>query len=651
MPEVARRRTGNRWARAGALALAALLIAAQPPNQFIEPDARLELGTALALPRTLDYDIAPDGRRVVLSVAMRNRAVLFLTAPGATPGILTGGRRWDTSPRFLPDGTTVVFVAGRRPRGDDPAVGALHRMPLGGTPERLTPEGLEAREPAVAPDGERVAFLGRDRETRPEAGFDVWITGGGETRRLTGAPGDEGAPVWSPDGSRIATAMETDEHRMLAVVPAAGGDPVFLAEDPSGPAAWTPDGNSLVWAGPWDGFDALLQRDAQAVGPIRPLVTEDRDLGQPAFRPTGAEPELAWIEADRGDYRIHRSPVEPHPDGGWRITGRARPLHRGGGVHDRLRWTNDGEALAALFESSAFPRDVWVFPRAGGRERMSDTIFPDLDVRAFARPERIEGAEADGFLHRPVGMDAEAPLVVYLTGTDGVASRNGFSPLIQLLAVEGYAVLAPTLPGGDGRGQRFRDRNDRDWGGADRDALAAMTRLVLEQPGIADRACVFGVHYGGFLALAALSRHPDLFACGIEAMGFADLPELYRNLDPGRRQLLERELGPLRGNLELYRRLSLRGGGETVTAPLLSFHGEEVPEAPLEAKRGFLEELRRRPQYPLLDMFFRHDRGRALFRFETDRIAYHAFLDRVLEFLSLHLPKSPGAQNPADAVR
>ncbi len=623
---------------ATALSLAALLLGAQS-GQRIEPDARLELGTALALPRTLDYDIAPDGRRAALSVALRDRALLFLTAPGAAPGRLTEGRRWDTAPRFLPDGATLIFVAGRRPRGDDLEAGTLQRMPLGGTPTRLTPEGLEVRDPAVSPDGERIAFLGREAG----AGFDVWIVEGEEAWRLTGAPGDEGAPVWSPDGTRIAAAMDSEAGgRVLAAFPAAGGAPVLLAEDPRGPAAWTPDGEGLVWAGVWEGFDALLYRDAQAAGPVRPLVARERDLGQPAFRPGSAEPELAWIEADRGDWRLWRSPVEPAPDGGWRLAGRARPMQRGGGVHDRIRWAGDGEAVAALFESAAFPRDVWLFPRTGGRERMSDTIFPELDVRAFSRPERI-GEGGDGFLYRPTGdapgdSTGGAPLVVLLTGTDGVESRNGFSPLIQLLTAEGYAVLAPTLPGGGGRGQRFRDRNDRDWGGADLEALADVTRLARGQPGVADRACVLGVRYGGFLALAALSRRPELFVCGIEAMGFADLPELYRSLDPKRRKLLARELGPLRGNLDLYRRLSLRGAGESVVAPLLSFHGEDVPEAPLAAKQDFLDELRRRPQYPLLAMVFRHDFGRALFRFETDRSAYRAFLDRSLEFLSLHLP-------------
>ena len=139
------------------------------------------------------------------------------------------------------------------------------------------------------------------------------------------------------------------------------------------------------------------------------------------------------------------------------------------------------------------------------------------------------------------------------------------------------------------------------------------------------------------LALAALARHPDLFACGVEAMGFADPRTLNRTLDPERRAFVEGELGPVRGNLENYRRLSLNGEGAAVRAPLLSFHGEEVPEAPFAAKSDFLAELRSRADYPLVELTFRGDAGRSILRWETDRGANYAFFQKVLEFLSVHL--------------
>ncbi|MYA46345.1 MAG: hypothetical protein F4X43_08320, partial [Acidobacteria bacterium] len=64
------------------------------------------------------------------------------------------------------------------------------------------------------PAGERVAFLGRripgdEPDPEPGAGWDIWLVpaAGGVAERLTQHPGDEGPPVWSPDGTRVAYTL------------------------------------------------------------------------------------------------------------------------------------------------------------------------------------------------------------------------------------------------------------------------------------------------------------------------------------------------------------------------------------------------------------------------------------------------------------
>ncbi len=694
--------------------------ARQAPRELVEPDERLALETALGLPRTGGYDLSPDGRRAVVSVALGYRSGLFLVAGGAAPGELTRGRRWDSAPRFAGDAQTVIFVSGRRPRGPEPESGRLFRLRLGGEPEPLTGADLAARAPAVSPDGERVAFLGRSvgdsvsGENGEDPGYDLWTipAAGGEPRRVTSHPGDEGAPVWSPDGRFLAYAFDAGRagfagdprrgpapaHSGVAVVAADaafvpdGGDPaaaprVLLSDGtlpprgtPASAPTWTPDGAGLVWAAPFaptteaEPFDALYLLDAAGETEPRPLVTAaGADLSQPAFRPLSAsgsgdeaagdstpDPiagdlagdlawDLAWIADDGASRRLHRAALQRDGSGEIAVSGRVRVVTRGRGVASAPGWTADGSRLAALHESAVSPRDLWIFPISGGRERLSDTLFPELDVRAFSRPEVLAVVAGDGFatnalLYRPAGGDPEepeagAPLLVHLRGPAGQGFRAGFDPLVQLLAERGYAVLVPNVRGGRGRGGAFAAANDGDWGGGDLSDLVAATRTAQALPGVApDRAGVFGVGYGGFLALAALARHPDLFECGVEAMGTADFVRLRRALDPARRRELENELGPLRGNLATWRRLSLTGEGAAVRAPLLSFHGEEVPESPFAAKEDFLDELRQRADYPLVELYFRADSGRAVFRPETDRGAAYGFLAKVFEFLSLHLP-------------
>ena len=674
MPDYASRMSVSAIRPAGLAGIAASLLLApgsgaaiQParPAQLIEPDQQLALETALGLPQALGFGVSADGRRVVLAATTRNRSTLFLTAAGARPGVLTEGRRWDSAPRFVGDTMSVVFVSGRRPRGDEPETGRLFRLELGGEPEPLTAPDLEARNPAVDPAGERIAFRGRrapgdEPAPEPDTGWDIWLVSahGGNAERLTEHPGGEGAPVWSPDGTRIAYSFASGDGLAVLAVGEGAGPLVLTAGSDRrvrGVPDWTPDGDGLTWASGAacatecedGGFDAVYFASADGSGVPYPLFAPGRDLAEPRFRPVGSaegELEIAWTEADRGSRRIHRSRLERDENGRWTPAGRARIVTRGAGVARGLRWSRDGTRLFSLHEAPAFPRDVWSFPVTGGRERITDTLFADIDVRSFSRPERIEveredGVTVGGFLYRPVPPGgAPAPLLVHVRGRAGDSWWNGFDPIVQLLTAEGYAVLAPSVRGTGGRGAAFAALNDGDWGGADLDDLVALTHAARDLPDIsADRTCIFGTGYGGFLTLGALARHPDSFACGVEAMGFADPRTLNRTLDPERRAFIEGELGPVRGNLENYRRLSLNGEGAAVRAPLLTFHGEEVPEAPFAAKRDFLAELRSRADYPLVELTFRGDTGRSIFRWETDRGANYAFFQKVLEFLSVHL--------------
>ena len=73
----------------------------------------------------------------------------------------------------------------------------------------LQDEGL--RQPALSPDGSRVAFsyLG-----------DLWIAPaeGGVADRVTATPDDEQKPCWSPDGDALAYSSDANENRDIYVV-------------------------------------------------------------------------------------------------------------------------------------------------------------------------------------------------------------------------------------------------------------------------------------------------------------------------------------------------------------------------------------------------------------------------------------------------
>lgn len=85
-----------------------------------------------------------------------------------------------------------------------------------GTDERpVTRHEGDDLAPAWSPDGTRVALVGQGEGTAHV--FVVNADGTGQ-RRLTTAPGDVFAPTWSSDGSRVAFVSERDGSRQIYLV-------------------------------------------------------------------------------------------------------------------------------------------------------------------------------------------------------------------------------------------------------------------------------------------------------------------------------------------------------------------------------------------------------------------------------------------------
>jgi Tol biopolymer transport system component/imidazolonepropionase-like amidohydrolase len=169
--------------------------------------------------------------------------------------------------------------------------GSLWTLPVaGGAATRITEEYLDARQPAWAPDGKRVAFQGYaggvwhiyvmnadggnvhpvtsgpfdDREpswsrdgariafsSDRSGNYDVWDldVGAGTVRQLTKSPANEYAPAYSPVNSLIAFVTERDDRRGIATIDPASGAEVSVARSTGtvNAPAWTPDGAKVIY--------------------------------------------------------------------------------------------------------------------------------------------------------------------------------------------------------------------------------------------------------------------------------------------------------------------------------------------------------------------------------------------------------------------
>tara|TARA_B100001059_G_scaffold141069_1_gene141167 strand:- start:361 stop:1476 length:1116 start_codon:yes stop_codon:yes gene_type:complete len=112
------------------------------------------------------------------------------------------------------------------------------------------------------------------------------------------------------------------------------------------------------------------------------------------------------------------------------------------------------------------------------------------------------------------------PMVLMVHGGPWARDSWGYNPYHQWLADRGYAVLSVNFRGSTGFGKAFLNAGNREWYGKMQDDLVDAVDWAIKE-GVADpdRVAIMGGSYGGYATLAALTRDPDLFACGVDIVG------------------------------------------------------------------------------------------------------------------------------------
>jgi Tol biopolymer transport system component len=108
--------------------------------------------------------------------------------------------------------------------------------------------------PAISPDGTTVLFSrGYVDMTRDQNRSNLWMIGitGERLRQLTDGPWQDSAPVWSPDGKRIAFLSDRSGSSQLHVMWLDTRDSLQLTrlERAPGSITWSPDGKTIAFTG------------------------------------------------------------------------------------------------------------------------------------------------------------------------------------------------------------------------------------------------------------------------------------------------------------------------------------------------------------------------------------------------------------------
>ena len=195
----------------------------------------------------------------------------------------------------------------------------------------------------------------------------------------------------------------------------------------------------------------------------------------------------------------------------------------------------------------------------------------DLTVRKVRYPG-ADGMSIPAYLFAPTDTTRRYPALIMVHGGIHGDFDVILAPHVRSLVRRGYVVVAPEYRGSTGYGREHYDAID--YGGKEvEDCIAAREFLIARVP-FADpeRLGIIGWSHGGFIALHAIFRRPELFDVAVAHVPVTDLPTRIRTHSEAYHQLFVRQPGfggRLEENPEPYIQRSPIAHARKLRTPLL----------------------------------------------------------------------------------
>ncbi len=354
----------------------------------------------------------------------------------------------------------------------------------------------------------------------------------------------------SPDRKWVLYTADTTGWDQIYVVPAAGGTPVQLTRTAGEHwrAAWSHDSRHIAWD----------------------TNTADKPgTRQIEFATIGDDPAKATITV----------------------------VTSGSGTNTAPQWSPDDKRLLFQHADAQNSADLYVADAAANAKvtRLSSSLPAAIDKSALVAPQFVHYPGPDGkpvpaWLFVPKNLDrTKKHAAIVWIHPDGVnqnydgwhTDRNEavYYEIHQYLLQQGYVVIAPDYRGSIGYGRDWRNDVYLDVGGKDaKDARMAATYLKTLGYVDADRIGVWGLSYGGFFTLLAITQEPTWFRAAVDVAGVADYALYYD--DPYHGGWTTSRIGTPEEHPEVYAQAAPMSHVDQIQHPLLILHGTSDVNVP-----------------------------------------------------------------------
>lgn len=204
-----------------------------------------------------------------------------------------------------------------------------------------------------------------------------------------------------------------------------------------------------------------------------------------------------------------------------------------------IGYSADQLSLLLHVSSAQNSGDVYMCDIRTSNCQFIESRHPWLKGKTFSETIALEisstdDLKIDAFLTIPASRGGPIALLAMPHGGPiGISDNQYFSPDVQWLALNGYAVLQVNYRGSGGYGKEFRAAGLRQWGRGIEDDIEAAIEHAIDNYAVIDpkRIGIIGASYGGYSALMSAIRRPDLYRCAASFAGVSDLSLIFDRPD------------------------------------------------------------------------------------------------------------------------